>query len=505
MIQPSTAINAQRYSSARGKHGRATSEFTGTMSQETFTSSAKLKAFEHSPTSIVSSTATNLEASETQLNSSATLPDSPNSPSKRRFLVGNDNDNTPDHERSSQDMSTKPRDAEDEPWLPQPRLSSPDFGSAVKPIQEMSGETKEPSDPESFLSSPQGMPPISDSLKEIGLSFDQLIERLLSQPMSKADAKFTAIFLCLYRKFAAPTELLSAVVRRFDGLNDEVNPQIIRISSQLRHLSILTRWVAEYPGDFAHPLTLHNMSGFVARLASNRVFAVAAKEMSVHLDAVSEDDDTHWAYSDFSRGNASTTETSVDLPLSQATALCRESDLSHGIKEKHISDNASSEDVKDWSARHSKTPSTSSSAGRSGSQSMSSTQTLMHSLEAVQSQAQLLIPITRNPLTKVQWHQFMGIPDEEVACELTRIDWILFSSIRPRDLIRHVNLTNDQKKRCKSLEHVNRMINQFNHVAFWVANMVLLRDKPKHRAKALEKFMGIAWVCGKILAHDPDC
>jgi hypothetical protein len=38
------------------------------------------------------------------------------------------------------------------------------------------------------------------------------------------------------------------------------------------------------------------------------------------------------------------------------------------------------------------------------------------------------------------------------------------------------------------------MIKQFNHIAFFVASMILLRDKPKHRARCLEKFMSIAVV-----------
>ncbi|CRK43690.1 hypothetical protein BN1723_005797 [Verticillium longisporum] len=36
------------------------------------------------------------------------------------------------------------------------------------------------------------------------------------------------------------------------------------------------------------------------------------------------------------------------------------------------------------------------------------------------------------------------------------------------------------------------MINHFNHVAKWAANLILLRDKPKHRAQMLEKFMAVA-------------
>jgi len=89
---------------------------------------------------------------------------------------------------------------------------------------------------------------------------------------------------------------------------------------------------------------------------------------------------------------------------------------------------------------------------------------------------------------------------DDIARELTRIDWTMFSSIRPRDLVRHVGSQTGQKEKCKSLEHIDRMIGQFNHVAYWVTNLILLREKPKHRAKALEKFMALAWV--SVQHHD---
>lgn len=95
-------------------------------------------------------------------------------------------------------------------------------------------------------------------------------------------------------------------------------------------------------------------------------------------------------------------------------------------------------------------------------------------------------------MTKIRYREFMDINPDKLAEEMTRIDWIMFSSIRVRDFVRHVSLTAEQKEKCKSLKNVNRMINHFNHVAKWVANMVLIRDKPKHRAPALEKFMNIA-------------
>ena len=321
--------------------------------------------------------------------------------------------------------------------------------------------------------------------KELGLTFDDLVERLLSQPISKSDGKFAAIFLCLYRKFAAPSELLSAVIQRFHVLNESSHPQILRTTSQLRYLSILAQWVSDYPGDFAHAQTRYIMSNFVINLAGNRAFAVAGNEIASHLEIVAEDDDTEWACSDESRSRANTVENLLSTASVQSVALTPNADSSSedvtGIPKKHVS-------------QHSSAASVTSNTNGSKNQLTGSFQTLLITVENAQRQAQLLTPIPRNPLTKMQWHQLMDIPEEDVARELTRIDWIMFSSIRPRDLIRHVSLAGHEKNKCKNLENVDRMIDQFNHVAFWVANFIVLRDKPKHRARMLEKFMAIAWV-----------
>lgn len=327
--------------------------------------------------------------------------------------------------------------------------------------------------------------------RDFGLSFDDLVDRLLSQPMSKSDGKFAAIFLCLYRKFAAPSELITAIVHRFQVLSDNSKPQISQIASQLRYLAVLAQWVSDYPGDFAHNQTRHIVASFVSSLSGNRTFAVACKEIGLCLDVVSEDDDTEWACSDTSRSRANTVESFLSMSSVQSTTSTLNADSS---TEDISATTGKGSGPGQQQARGSATPSLSSSVGTSENQSTGSFQTLLNSVENAQRQAQLLAPIPRNVLTKLQWHQLMDTAEEDVARELTRIDWIMFSSIRPRDLVRHVSLPGHEKEKCKSLEHVNRMIEQFNHVAFWVANLILLRDKPKHRAKMLEKFMSIGWV-----------
>ena len=336
-----------------------------------------------------------------------------------------------------------------------------------------------------------------DQTQDSGVTFEDLVDRLLSQPKSKSDAKFTIIFLCLYRKFAAPSALIMAIIRRFEELGGKDLPSLTRTKLKLRYLNIIKEWVSSYPGDFAHPLTRRILSGFVQGLAASQEYLIASKEISPHLENVSEDDDTEWACSDHSRSRSNTTESFLTISSVQSMASTLY------VDSPTITADSSTEDVVDHVGpekaitstqnRASVAPSSISSIGRPDSQSTSSFQTLLNSIENAQRQAQLLTPVSRNMLTKVQWHQLMEIPEDQIAQELTRIDWIMYSAIRPRDLVRHVSLQADQKEKCKSLEHVNRMIHQFNHVAFWVTNMILLRDKPKHRAKALEKFMLVAW------------
>jgi hypothetical protein len=320
---------------------------------------------------------------------------------------------------------------------------------------------------------------------EKGYTLHQLVERLLAQPMSKNDSKFVAIFLALYRRFATPGQLLDGIIRRFEALKRDKNPQMIRTIAQLRHLAILQQWVSCYPGDFAYLKTRRAMRNFVSGLSSNRIFSVGAREMLLELENVTEDDDTDWACCDRNREKAE--------PPMQTYHNVLDEDSREEEEEFPKAIGSLSTDTQSV-ARTSTTATTNSSKtffSAAGSTN-SSSQTMVNGIERARKLAKTLIPNPTKPLSKVQWHMMIGQDDDAVAKELTRIDWIMFSSIRPRDLIRHVSLNAEEKKRCKSLENVNRMIEHFNHVAYTVTNYILLRDKPKHRALMLEKWMRIA-------------
>jgi len=335
-----------------------------------------------------------------------------------------------------------------------------------------------------------------NSSNETGFTFDELVDRLVSLPVSKQDSKFAAIFLCLYRKFAAPATLLNALISRFETTEKSPTAQLTRIADQLRLLNVVAQWVSEYPGDFAYPKTRKRLADFVASLEKSPVYMFAAKEIGSYLEVTVEDDDVGWPFRDGDNDESNNVETFLNSsPQNSPLMFLSQSSISEDPLY-NISTLDRSEEIPDTSSRHSTTLSSASSAGRSGIAFNQSISTLM-TVENAQREARTLEITPKHVLTKLQWRQFMEIPDEDFARELTRMDWIMYSSFRPRDLVRHVSISGDKDK-IKSLEHVNRMIKSFNHLAFWVASMILLRDKPKHRAKALEKFMNIAQVSHAI-------
>jgi RasGEF domain/RasGEF N-terminal motif len=331
-------------------------------------------------------------------------------------------------------------------------------------------------------------------IKGVGFTWDALVDRLLSQPLTKTEQNFAPVFMCLYRKFATPGELLDAIIARFSKLKGSEHQAITRMNSQLRYLGILVQWLDTYPGDISHPQTRRRLEDFTDILRRNRLFAVAAKSIRAHLDVLTLDDDILWGKNDADRSRSNTIDsfsTTDTRRSSSSTIIPTEyyDDLTRDLEKVGMAP----ADLVDFGKRDSDQGSSQNSSDSSISGVHNDSDSHLVVIARAEREAQTLVPTNRTVLTKVQFNEFMMLSDHEIAVEMTRIDWVMFSSIRPRDLIRHVSLSADQKEHCKSLENINRMISHFNHIAYWVANMILFRDKPKHRAKALEKFMMIAW------------
>lgn len=93
------------------------------------------------------------------------------------------------------------------------------------------------------------------------------------------------------------------------------------------------------------------------------------------------------------------------------------------------------------------------------------------------------------------FHAVLQMDPYTFALELTRMQWEMFSVIRPRDVLRH-DLGKERD------EPVSRSIDFFNHVARFVSTMVLASPKPKNRARVYEAFVKIAHQLRRLNNYD---
>ncbi|KAK0612879.1 ras guanine nucleotide exchange factor domain-containing protein [Bombardia bombarda] len=310
-----------------------------------------------------------------------------------------------------------------------------------------------------------------------GVTFDGLVDRLVAPKMTRADNNFVDIFLCLYRKFATPGELFAAIVARLERVkNDRVAQYLTKVECQMRTIEVMAKWLSLYPGDFARPVTKRRLEELIGHLSAEMAFSAAAQQMRTYLERrVVEDDDTNWANADPLDEDATAAAAGRKQSQAAEASLNPVQLLEEPAGANHRRPSQSSE---------LSTPET------QGGPTPAKFQ--FHSFEDFEREAATMVPTATLPLNKIRYHSFMEINPEIIADEITRIDWVMFSSIRIRDMVRHVSLPAEQKEKCRSLKNVDRMVTHFNHVARWVANMVLIRDKVKHRAPCLEKFMVIA-------------
>ncbi|KAI1330531.1 ras GEF [Xylariaceae sp. FL0255] len=313
-----------------------------------------------------------------------------------------------------------------------------------------------------------------------GVTFDELVDRLLAPHLSRLDINFSDVFFCLYRKFATPLELFTAISARLDAARDDKTIHYLtKTSTQLRYIEAVAKWVATYPNDFARPTIRRHLDDFVTRLSGEPIFSAAAAQMhKTLLESVLEDDDIGWAKSD-----AEELQSGGEVPSNANRDHLRQMNELQGSFSNLSMDSGIDRRPSAGSAMSTIDPNGLPSKIHSFQ---------FHSYQDYEREAATMVPSYTLPLTKFRYHIFMDTANDDVADEMTRIDWIMFSSIRIRDLVRHVSLSSEQKEQCKAMRNVNRMIFHFNHIATWVSNMILMRDKAKHRAQMLEKFMHIA-------------
>ena len=338
----------------------------------------------------------------------------------------------------------------------------------------------------SLCGSDRGSPGASDELNSDTMkalpshvlelaTFEELVARVCFRDDPRKDAEFDFNFLVFYRFFASPLRLLNALISVYDTASSDDDVIDINVLPD-RVLQFLSQWITTHPGDFADESTHNRLEEFLVPFGQSSVFFSVAEQIRMASGKVAKDDDNAWSLPDAISASDCTPAVRSDSVLSLNSQCTSPTSLDAKL----IFEAHTTLTVEAMGPSHTHTNSVDQSS-------------IPYNITyQAQRQSALLDPSSRVPFAKVQWRQILATPDNVIAREMTCIDWIMFNAIQPRDMVRHITVSTGERARFRELPNVTRMIEHFNHVAYWTTNLILFRDKPKHRALALEKLILVA-------------
>ncbi|CAO1630394.1 unnamed protein product [Sympodiomycopsis kandeliae] len=378
------------------------------------------------------------------------------------------------------------------------------------------------------------------SAKSVGgyVTIEELWDKLFFSAVSGNDTAFVHMFMVFYRGFVRPIELLKQLIGRFNKLADgeTVDGVMIRYSL-IRLVTMLSEWMQDYPGDLSGTETYPILCDFVDRLCSHSSTMHVAAQVVPLLEKVHSAPDLDAAWSkdqDSSRpksvaadvppvrppltpdaSQANTPDLQNQRPQSRGRSHSDASSFGQHSERSVLSESASMSaspastrklaaepDIPEPRTRSGSDVTTSS--GEIGSRARhafsSGRSTTANNVSEGSNASSAGGPVSMDAhqqklALRAVSNQLSDLEDVAIAGELTHLEWKLFLTIRPRDLLRHILVPRDVRGKEGP---VARCIAYFNYISFWVCSMILVQSKAKHRARMLEKFMNIA----AILRHD---
>ena len=316
------------------------------------------------------------------------------------------------------------------------------------------------------------------------VSLEDLFGQLFGKIVSAADEAFVDAFFMTYRRFCPQHELMQEFFDRLSEVEAHAVSKDIKVwalmksvyaSWQHKHIlncritGALVKWSHAYPGDLKDDQT-HALFLRIIHLNLKHTFMAHMTEDLVkveqNLDNV-VDVDTSWTIKVKSGSLAlsSTSELVIDTEvLYDFDSAIEKSSISTPFKE-------STGSVSSTSLAADANESGSLPRNRSGSE------------------PRYPLDLRQEDAGPSKWtgavQTVLAAEPRTFAAELTRMQWELFSSIRPRDVLRH-----DLGKEKEG--PVGKAIDFFNHLSRWVSTLILASPKARQRAKVYEQFVQIS-------------
>ncbi|EMD42036.1 hypothetical protein CERSUDRAFT_110577 [Gelatoporia subvermispora B] len=309
------------------------------------------------------------------------------------------------------------------------------------------------------------------------MTLDELLNKLLFVAVSEVEPMFVSHFLLTYRRFASPRSILLSMQKRMRALDRPTGDPMFACYAQMRICLLLDTWIQLYPHDLVVPGTpgalmalvksilsktylLHYGADFIPFLEmlptlkdTDKGWALKIEDESDEVSLLSEDELTPPPPRSASPLTNLSTQSADDLRLLDRQPQSRERKSSLPFAK--VALNMSH-------AMQPKTPPT---------------------LEGPEQTLKATLKFLLTTSEDLSVHAA-----QDIAQEISRVQLEHFLKIKPRNWLQHVFVQGRKDPERDPIAKYNFLTNR---IASLMLSLILCHDKPKARAKQIEKFIQV--------------
>ncbi|KAG1750012.1 ras guanine nucleotide exchange factor domain-containing protein [Suillus paluster] len=307
-------------------------------------------------------------------------------------------------------------------------------------------------------------------------TLEELLDKLLFLAVSGDDPTFISHFLLTYRRFASPRSILLAMQKRMRQLDNSTGDPMFASYAQMRICHLLETWIQTYPQDFAVPGAPGALHALVRSIVGKTYLLHYGSDFLPFLSHLPNiiDTDAAWALKSENPVDESEDRYSISDGEEETLAVEAESPFISRSSVVPLNDNP---------------PSASSVRERKSSLPLSAKIFTPVNSSHTQGDASDMSP--KDLLNKLRSNASIlaNFDCSEIAEEITRVEAKLFMDIEPRHWLQYTLIPGRKDPELDSISRFNAIS---NHLADWVVSLILCHDKPRQRARQIERFVDIA-------------
>ncbi|KAI0639385.1 ras GEF [Trametes polyzona] len=319
------------------------------------------------------------------------------------------------------------------------------------------------------------------------MSLEDLLNKLLFMAVCDDDPVFISHFLLTYRRFASPRAVLLSMQKRMRSLDHPTGDPMFACYAQMRICQLLDLWINMYPTDFAVPGASSALAALIKSIITKTYLLHYGAEFLPFLEMVSslKDKDASWALKVEEEASDNSSVSDEEHAFLMGRSASPRPASPSPPQQEPTSTNAPSAQTGFTRARKASLP----LSAKALITAPSGDPAVFIMFQELQANPPVHSPkyILRHLYTTSQALQ--PVDPLDIAQEITRIQVQFFLQIEPRHWLQHVLV---QGRRDIDSDPITTYNLVSNHFGEWVVSLILCHDKPKARAKQIEKFIGVA-------------